>query len=113
MEYDCFLKNRESHIREEIEQVRIWEKKWRDDIPAFLENWLGPFYEEERGGRSDEQMAEDLLKELREMAERGDSELFVLKKIRDNPEFGARLWALNEIERFLAYEDMIDEVGDR
>lgn len=73
-----FLKQILEEAKEENSRVDEWlGGKWKENVREFLENWFCDDVEEERNGRTDEEMAVDLDFELRELRARNNKIIFL------------------------------------
>lgn len=78
-----FLKRQISDSEFEINGVKEWVEsgKWKDHQVEFLSLWLGDKWEKERNGRTNEQMASDLCKELVDMGRKAMLKMLVVKEL--------------------------------
>ncbi len=74
-----FLKKQIADAQSANNSVNNWlnNGKWSRQVKAFLKNWLSNDIELERNGRTNTQMACDLVEELKQMRQRNEMRIFV------------------------------------
>lgn len=74
-----FLKSQIENAKSENKSVNDWlnNGKWSRQVNSFLNNWFGNDVELERNGRTYEQMACDLVEELKQIRQRNEMRISV------------------------------------
>ena len=104
-----FLKQILEEAIEENAHIDEWlGGKWPEDIKAFLENWCCNDVEDERDGRTDEEMAIDLDFELQEMRLKNNKIIFLAKHWLKSEHVPAPFE--NSITGYLYLEQKVEEL---